>query len=391
MKAVIYTISMIVLLSVNSCVKSKQTEKETNVQYEIEHKSYDISKTILLENHDDVNVKKIIKLSVDLTLPLGGIDKLVVTEDRIFVLDRTFSRYLFIYDANGNLLFKIGDKGNGPSEYFDGPSDFYINEKTKQITIYESQSKLMYTYDWAGKIIKTRRLINTWPYSFAHVDSFFYYAYKTIDKDTYLLHVEDENEKVYLKHKKINKKRDVVRSNCFYVTSQNVYFIEDYNNDVVVLNDGKIQSILSFDFGENSISRDFLSKYNGEEFVKNALSNDKATNISRIVETDKIFAFQFRYKKMLYQIIQSKENGNYLCGLGFNSFVFPGHVYSSYGNELVAVLRAETLDRYLSLKMENNDAWNNLLLLAHPSIKKILLESKVGQTDDYVFIFDLRL
>lgn len=391
MKVRTYFSLIILLLYSTSCIKNDKAENDTYSQYKVEKRVYDISKSILLENKDAIQIKKIIKLSVDSKVPLGCVDKLIIAEDRVFILDRTFSRYLFIYDSNGILLAKIGDKGQGPGEYFDGPKDFYIDDKNKQITVFESQSKMINTYDWNGNIINNRRLANSWPYSFAKKDSFYYFAYKTIDKNSYLLQVEDENENVYEKYKKLNKKRDVVKDNCFYVTAQQVYFVEDYNNDVVVLKDGNIHKFLSFDFGENSISKDFLSEHKGKEFIKNALSNHKATNIANIVETNNLFSFQFSFQKMLYQVIQSKENGNYLCGVALNSFNFPGLVFTNFGDELVTVLTAELLDHLLNLKQHNVDEWNKLLVGTHPAIRKILQASEAGQTDDYIIIYNLML
>jgi hypothetical protein len=388
MKQIILTVLIIMCGFVNACKEIDRSKNEYS-EYVVENLMFNISDPIILEDLNSIEVKQVIKLDFDVEVPLGQIDKLILIEDRIFVLDRTFSRYLYIYDREGNLLYKIGGRGSGPGEYFSGPKDFCIDESSHEIVVFESESQKILTYSWNGELINVRMLQKTWPYSFAKLDSIFYFAYKTVDKDSYLLRIEGEKETPFLKYKKLKKQREVVADNCFFVTPEYVYFVEDHNNDVVVLKNKSIEKILSFDFGSNSISKDFLSKYKGNEFIKKALSNEKATNISQIVETDHIFAFQFMFKKMKFQIIQDKRNGNYLSGIVLNSGFFPSDVYTSYNNDLVSVLSAEYIDVLLTTKESSPEDWERIINSSHPIISEILLKSREGQTTDYIFVYDI--
>jgi hypothetical protein len=183
----------------------------------------------------------------------------------------------------------------------------------------------------------------------------------------------------------------VVSDECFFNTSQYVYFAEDFNNDVIVLKDNKIEKILSINFGEHSISKNFLKIYKGNEFIKKALSNKKATNISTIVETENLFAFQYVFENMLFQIIYNKHTKKYLNGISLNNGFFPSEILTCYNNYFVSALSAEYLEVILPLKYENNDEWNKIISSAHPIIKDILLNSKEGITDDYIIIYEINM
>jgi hypothetical protein len=74
-----------------------------------------------------------------------------------------------------------------------------------------------------------------------------------------LFHIEDGKENTYFKYKSLKNKRDVVSNEYFFNTPQYIYFVEDFNNDIIVLKDKGIEKILSIDFGENSIFKDFLT------------------------------------------------------------------------------------------------------------------------------------
>lgn len=362
-----------------------------NSEYEVEKIEVNIDKSIILENLDSIEVKDIIKLEVDKKMPLGTIDKVIVTNDRVFVLDRTYSKFLFVYNRKGELLWKIGYKGRGPGEYLNGPKDFVVDESNKSITVFESEIKALFTYNWEGELTNTKLLEKTWPYSFFKTDSTFYFAYKTVDKDSHLLRIQDANENTLFKYKRLDRKRDLVADNSFFSTPKNTYFVEDYNNEVVVLKENGIKKILDFDFGKNSIQKDFLTKYQGSEFIEKALANEKATNISQIVETEQLFAFQVIFKKAKFQIVYNKDDGNYLTGIVLNNGNLPTSVDASYDNFLVSSMTGGNIEAFLALKASSPKVWDQVIESAAPAIKKILLESEEGKANDYIFIYDLHM
>jgi hypothetical protein len=158
-----------------------------------------------------------------------------------------------------------------------------------------------------------------------------------------------------------------------------------------VLKGKGIEKILSIDFGDNSIQDNFLTKYKGDRFIKEALLNRKATNISKIVETEQLFAFQFAFEKMKFQIVYNKNNKNYLNGISLNFMFFPSEIHSNYEDYLISSLSAEYIEELLIVKDEDANAWNQIIHSAHPAIKEIFLNSKRGLTDDYIFIYKLHI
>jgi hypothetical protein len=392
MRIIQTVIPVFILVVLLSCTCGEHERQDNpNELYVAEKLVFDADRQTMLESPDSIKIKEVIKLGIDPELPLGRIDKIMIANDRIFVLDRTFSKFLFVYDREGNLLYRIGNKGNGPGEYINAPKDFHADEALKEITVYNSEARILNTYDWNGVLINSRLLKKTWPYTFTKSDSTFYFAYKTADADSYLFRIEDEKEKACFKYKRLKDKRDVVSEECFFNTSRYIYFVEDFNNDIVVLKDKKVEKILSVDFGKNSIPKNFLTGHKGDAFIKEALTNGKATNISRIVETEGLFTFQYAYKKMRFQIVFNKKSGNYLNGISLNNGYFPSEVLAGYNNYLVSALSAEYLEIILPVKNEDPDTWNTIINTAHPAIKDILLSSQEGITDDYIFIYELGL
>lgn len=48
---------------------------------------------------------------------IASIDKIVATEDKLFVLDRIKQNVILAFDRNGKFLFRVGSRGGGPEEY----------------------------------------------------------------------------------------------------------------------------------------------------------------------------------------------------------------------------------------------------------------------------------
>lgn len=79
---------------------------------------------------------------------IGAINKAIIYDEKIYILDAFITERLFIFDKQGNLLKIISDKGEGPSEYA-GLSGMCIDPDRKEICLNDrmSISKLYYNLD----------------------------------------------------------------------------------------------------------------------------------------------------------------------------------------------------------------------------------------------------
>jgi len=73
---------------------------------------------------------------------IGSIDKIIVQNNKIFILDK-ITESIFCFDINGKFLYKIDRKGNGPEEYI-SIGDFQVNSKEEVIIYSSSQGFLFY-------------------------------------------------------------------------------------------------------------------------------------------------------------------------------------------------------------------------------------------------------
>lgn len=62
-------------------------------------------------------VEQVDYIKLDSSEPIGEISKMVVTGDKIFILDAHIAQQIFVFNKTGKLLFRIKNKGRGPKEY----------------------------------------------------------------------------------------------------------------------------------------------------------------------------------------------------------------------------------------------------------------------------------
>lgn len=86
----------------------------------------------------------------------GKIDKLIVYNDRFYILDKTDMKKIFVFANDGKFIRKIGRFGEGPGEY-SNIEDFTIDESTGNIIVLSYPSRVM-VYDEIGNFIRDKKL-----------------------------------------------------------------------------------------------------------------------------------------------------------------------------------------------------------------------------------------
>jgi len=90
-------------------------------------------------------------------------------DNKFFVFDKKKSN-IFVFDASGMLINKIGVRGNGPGEY-NKISDFSINRGKKEVAVVDENSMAVLTYDFQGNFIKKIKFDSFFPRNIAIINN----------------------------------------------------------------------------------------------------------------------------------------------------------------------------------------------------------------------------
>lgn len=119
-----YTLLFVLLLLGISCsdrnsVTSHSTESALHLNPE---------KTADVKLSSFINSIKFTELSTGGDNFFATVDKLLIAENKVFILDKYQALTLFVYNLEGEFLYKIDNYGRGPGEY-EAPSDFAIDNQ----------------------------------------------------------------------------------------------------------------------------------------------------------------------------------------------------------------------------------------------------------------------
>jgi hypothetical protein len=88
--------------------------------------------------------------------PIGSVERLIIYDKYVIVLDAFKSECVFIFDISGNLINVIKNKGGGPKEYH-GLSDISIHKEDSHIVLNDRLAPYLLYFTLDGQFVKKTR------------------------------------------------------------------------------------------------------------------------------------------------------------------------------------------------------------------------------------------
>lgn len=242
---------------------------------------------------------------------ISSVKKLICDSLAIYVFDQK-SQQIYSFDSDGNFRMKLDKMGEGPDSY-NALEDFNVNFKTNDIAVLSSYGQYK-VYNDKGNLLSFARI----PYQAVH-----YFSSLSTDLIALYTYINDGRLLIYsLSKNKIVKEyvmsRDFVTLktpyNCiqspFHMYDNNLYFLASDQKTVYhVLENGKIEKIYSFKFGENDYDVNSLPDNESNSFYINENRKlEKIYCLSDFVEVRNWFMLYYMYKHSLNTLFISKEN-----------------------------------------------------------------------------------
>lgn len=272
------------------------------------------------------------KLELTNNSKIGKIDKLIIKNDRIFILDKKINKSVFVFTTEGKFIQKISNKGKGPGEYLN-LGDLFV-DKDMNIYISDLEQGKIIKYNSKGKLIDETILTGNLLLGAKN--------FIALKDGNYLFSTNNYFDRGLFKNSsfslfKINKKGVLLSKNLEYlkenilipyntlnsfVSYNNKYnFLNTSNNSVYEVADNTIKLKYKIDFGQEGFSKEFLITEN--EKVEGSLLNDenikaksilrdkldasdKSSNPMSFLETDSFIYFNYRKDGGLVPLFHNK-------------------------------------------------------------------------------------
>jgi len=408
MKQSLFLFSFLILYVANSCKRDVIRLNESDI---LSYK--DIISLFVRPNNDTIDIYQFIDSIYYVKLEfldesiIGHINKIIIFDNRIFVLDGQTSS-IFIFDIKGKYISKICKIGNGPGEY-NRLDDFDIDRENQNIIITDLLTYWNIRYDINGNFISRKKiplsieglasLSNGQFVSFSNFRS----NTQFLEPEYNLLYLDSmmQIEKGYFQYQSSYFHNPSIKfygtqSGPFYKLGNELHFHYKMKNEIYIINQDGVFLKYQFDF--NGMNFDYSRIYRKRNLYE-YFHHGKYWTVHNVCETPDILYFSFfenSNRKLHYGFLR-KSTKNIINSsiLRLGKFYFSGYTIASYDNWFISVLEIDELlnwknsmdniNEQLSQKGYNGPP--NLFLDNYALINKKRLADELTVDDNPVLMF----
>lgn len=297
---------------------------------------------------EQYSIDSICQLSLPAGLKIHEITKFMVKDGRTYIMDSHLDRTIFVFDSNGNFLFKAGERGRAKNEYIDGPSDFFVDDDDN-IHVFDRRAKKIIIFERDGKVKKTIDVIKYFPNSFGLLNNRKYafdFNLDELDGNTVLAICSAENE---------IEKNLLFRSENFYLSpSEQTFFVNGdrmshiplMSDSVLVFHKDTLERIVRFDFGGRFIMKerpDLATEKNSSP--KDISDYDGVHYLSSYQESDNLIFLEFIYQSFSIYWLYDKQKDKMLAkNYGLLKGLCPFRKHFIKDRQVIAIVDEEDVE-----------------------------------------------
>jgi hypothetical protein len=324
------------LLLITGCNSSNEKSKEhNNSNKEIIH--FDVSNW----ETDKVIPKNIIKkidfipLETNDQCLLSGIGKMIVHNDKWYIMDNGFAKNIYVFSKKGKFLCGIGTYGRGPGEFLK-LTNFTINKTENKLLILDSNQDKLLIYDCINGNFLSEIKLSFWATNITWIggDTLAFYSKTTHRRTregysiTYLI-LKDKSTQKFLPKNEYDTNRSNINS---IFESENTYYAPFLNDIVYKIDDNGVWPAITFDFGNSKIPEDKLRsiRINGSSKELSNLIDKRIYiyGINNVRDNKHFLTVSLRIRNQGVLIIYCKDTGNYFYGKKIENPLFGLSIYS---------------------------------------------------------------
>lgn len=284
-KKVIYTISVIIVMSCNS---DKKSNDFLQINVDLEDNAIHLS--------DIFSSLKVVPLQTTDSSLIADRTQLKFSNQFIFIES---NQSIKLFDYEGNFIQDFGRKGSGAGEYL-GISDFCIDEQSKKIEILDKRQKKIFQYDYEGNYLGEIPL-NFWALKFirnTNNDLFVYNGNERDNDNKYKLRMFSNDKKSsFLEiNPKTSKYLHIFNPTNFHKKNDEILLFEAFNDTIYTL-------------GHNIVKPKYIISYNGRNVPSSFYESKKFSNVFEFFQEFK----KYDYVNSTYNVFESETKLFFQC------------------------------------------------------------------------------
>ena len=280
----------------------KVTERDTNALIKINvdpNAKSDLRSYINIESNDTIFLE-----TTDEAL-IGKIDKIIVHDNQIFVLDIRVAKSIFIFNTSGEFQGKINNIGDGPGQFF-LPFDMGFNVEMNRIEIMDVRLRKILSFNTKGEFIEEwkieEQLVDFYPLT---KDKYvFHRDGRNLDPETKhnLLRISDKsNSTVFFEGVNDFGVTDYIKIKNGLMKSYNrLLYIHPMHDTIYEVNNEEIRPTYFVNFGNKKLPTE-VKEMSMMDLRMKILTTDYYLNMGNILETSDFVSFLWSRKEANFE------------------------------------------------------------------------------------------
>ena len=331
---------------------------------------------------------------------LGEIEKIVMSDSCIFIMEGDNQKGIYVFDHTGKYLYRIGSRGQGPEEFVD-LSDFSLNEEERLIYLYDLARTKVLVFSFEGDFIKDIQM-NYYADNFEYQNGLFYlYRENVVYGDPlYSLVIKDYKGKTVNKYYPVIKKLSYTHDCIFRKLDNEILFVEDMRDSIFTIRGDKLTPRYIVDYKDKS-----MSKVDRESILKRTrmsltvlLESKKMAGIKDIFEiNEKVFINNIHIVIPKFTVYDKKTKEVKTFSHILNDFLFISinHPIGQYKNYLISVGQQERLQAAIDVGFKTWQKEGLLTAERAEELKNMIEErfpdrNNIGETNPVLFLLKVK-
>lgn len=248
---------------------------------------------------------------------IGTIDKIIIHNNHIFILDQRRSKGVFEFTMKGKFIRQYGKLGKGPGEYT-SIRTFAINKKRNELVIYNWVKRALLSYNLQGEYLNAKtinfRFNNLAVYKGNYIMDLHNISNKGLKKESenndfslIKMGIKGKIKSKFLKQAQTLS--NLLSSGNISVNEKEVFYNKPYSNIIYKLQDNNVTPYIKIDFEDKPIPEYMFENYTNLNSFKDELNKKDYAymhNISNYYSIKGVLLFSAcksdEYKDFLYSL-----------------------------------------------------------------------------------------
>lgn len=395
-KEILYILSSLIFVA---CTLRKEGQKGTEIDDIVSIPITDME-TDYGKLSDFAEEVKMILLEFTDDCILGEIEKIVLSDSCIFIMEGDNQKGIYVFDHTGKYLYRIGSRGQGPEEFVD-LSDFSLNEEQRLIYLYDLARTKVLVFSFEGDFIKDIQM-NYYADNFEYQNGLFYlYRENVVYGDPlYSLVIKDDKGKTVNKYYSVIEKLSYTHDCIFRKLDNEILFVEDMRDSIFTITGDELTPRYIVDYKDKS-----MSKVDRESILKRTrmsltvlLESKKMAGIKDIFEiNEKVFINNIHIVIPKFTVYDKKTKEVKTFSHILNDFLFISinHPIGQYKNYLISVGQQERLQAAIDVGFKTWQKEGLLTAERAEELKNMIEErfpdrNNIGETNPVLFLLKVK-